>query len=295
MCRGAASARSSFELETCSSDGDEISRSRGTRRADPGGDGVDRRGADDGSRAQGVREPVRPLPWRRRQRRRNGAADSSSAFQPATTAQLATLIHEGIPLEGHAAERSLDDRSQPLSSRSCDRSSGGPRRRPWFGSRCRRPTGTMLDGQLMAEGFDDLQLMTDDKRRPPAAPRRRSGPRGDVGGRLAELQRRSRRQPLHDADADRQDQRRAAGAAMDVHAFPAPASLQGTPVVVGGIMYVTAPNECYALDAGSGRQIWQYRAAAHARASTQRAAPIAASPSPAIASSWRPTTRTSSR
>lgn len=35
--------------------------------------------------------------------------------------------------------------------------------------------------------------------------------------------------------------------------------LQVTPVVVGGIMYVTSANECYALDAGTGRQIWHYR------------------------------------
>ncbi len=35
--------------------------------------------------------------------------------------------------------------------------------------------------------------------------------------------------------------------------------LQVTPVVVNGVMYVTAANECYALDAGSGREIWHYR------------------------------------
>ena len=34
--------------------------------------------------------------------------------------------------------------------------------------------------------------------------------------------------------------------------------LQVTPVVVGGIMYVTAANECIALDAGSGREIWHF-------------------------------------
>jgi alcohol dehydrogenase (cytochrome c) len=33
--------------------------------------------------------------------------------------------------------------------------------------------------------------------------------------------------------------------------------LQVTPVVVDGIMYVTSANECYALDAGSGREIWR--------------------------------------
>ncbi len=37
-----------------------------------------------------------------------------------------------------------------------------------------------------------------------------------------------------------------------------------TPVVVGGIMYVTAPNEVFALDAGSGRQIWHFRRRANA-------------------------------
>ena len=34
--------------------------------------------------------------------------------------------------------------------------------------------------------------------------------------------------------------------------------LQVTPVVADGIMYVTAANECRALDAGNGRQIWHY-------------------------------------
>src|SRR5437762_207365 len=35
--------------------------------------------------------------------------------------------------------------------------------------------------------------------------------------------------------------------------------LQVTPVVAGGVMYVTSANECYALDAGSGREIWHYQ------------------------------------
>lgn len=43
--------------------------------------------------------------------------------------------------------------------------------------------------------------------------------------------------------------------------FPVAGSsrLQVTPLVVDGIMYVTAANECYALDAGTGRQLWHYR------------------------------------
>jgi len=35
-------------------------------------------------------------------------------------------------------------------------------------------------------------------------------------------------------------------------------SLETTPIVIQGIMYVTTTNECYALDAGSGREVWRY-------------------------------------
>ena len=41
--------------------------------------------------------------------------------------------------------------------------------------------------------------------------------------------------------------------------LPNAAQLQVTPVVADGVMYVTAANDLYALDAGSGRQIWNYR------------------------------------
>ncbi len=43
--------------------------------------------------------------------------------------------------------------------------------------------------------------------------------------------------------------------------FPIPNArrLQVTPVVVDGVMYVTAANRAYALDARSGRQLWQYQ------------------------------------
>jgi alcohol dehydrogenase (cytochrome c) len=36
-------------------------------------------------------------------------------------------------------------------------------------------------------------------------------------------------------------------------------NLQVTPIVSDGVMYVTSANECYALDAGSGREIWHYQ------------------------------------
>lgn len=36
-------------------------------------------------------------------------------------------------------------------------------------------------------------------------------------------------------------------------------TLEGTPVVVDGVMYVTGPNEVYALDARAGRTLWHYQ------------------------------------
>ena len=61
-------------------------------------------------------------------------------------------------------------------------------------------------------------------------------------------------------------------------------------------MYVTTANECYALDAGSGRRLWHYQAARARRAwpATRPAASTAAWPWPATACSWSPTTPTSS-
>src|SRR6516162_1082919 len=44
-----------------------------------------------------------------------------------------------------------------------------------------------------------------------------------------------------------------------IFTLPEVPNLETTPVVVNGIMYVTSANECYALDAGSGREIWHYR------------------------------------
>ena len=43
------------------------------------------------------------------------------------------------------------------------------------------------------------------------------------------------------------------------YSLAAASRLQVTPVVVDGVMYVTTANECHALDAGTGRRIWDYR------------------------------------
>ena len=44
-----------------------------------------------------------------------------------------------------------------------------------------------------------------------------------------------------------------------VFTIPNGARMQGTPVVVKGVMYVTDVNQCIALDAGTGRQLWHWR------------------------------------
>jgi alcohol dehydrogenase (cytochrome c) len=48
-------------------------------------------------------------------------------------------------------------------------------------------------------------------------------------------------------------------AAKWIFSLPNTPRLQVTPVVADGVMYVTSANECYALDAGSGREIWHYQ------------------------------------
>jgi alcohol dehydrogenase (cytochrome c) len=44
-----------------------------------------------------------------------------------------------------------------------------------------------------------------------------------------------------------------------IYTIPSSLRLQVTPVVADGVMYVTSANECYALDAGNGREIWRFQ------------------------------------
>jgi alcohol dehydrogenase (cytochrome c) len=43
-----------------------------------------------------------------------------------------------------------------------------------------------------------------------------------------------------------------------VHHIPGASRLESVPVVVNGVMYVSQPNEVYAIDGRSGRLIWEY-------------------------------------
>ena len=46
-----------------------------------------------------------------------------------------------------------------------------------------------------------------------------------------------------------------------MYTLPGAQRLQVTPIVIDGVMYVTNVNEVHALDAGTGRRIWQYKRA----------------------------------
>jgi alcohol dehydrogenase (cytochrome c) len=66
----------------------------------------------------------------------------------------------------------------------------------------------------------------------------------------------NRHSPLNQIDASN------VGRLVPLWTFPVPGAaraLQVTPVVVDGVMYITAVNEATALDARTGRQIWRYR------------------------------------
>jgi alcohol dehydrogenase (cytochrome c) len=119
--------------------------------------------------------------------------------------------------------------------------------------------GQMLDGLVLAESLEDTQLRTDDERL--HLLRRTDGPRfrevssevdwstynGDIGGnRYTRLRQITKENLRHVAP-------------RWFFRVPNTPGLQGTPVVANGVMYVTSSNECYALDAGSGRPIWHFQ------------------------------------
>ena len=172
--------------------------------------------------------------------------------------QLAALIRDGIPLRGMPPSAIADAEMAALVAflRTIERAPGreaAPRTFKMTG-------GATIDGVVLGEGFDDLQVRTADGR---VRLLRRDGDRvrdvtseadwptynGDPrGNRFTTL-----------SQIDKTNVARLAPRWM--FTLHNAGSLQGTPLVVDGIMYVTAPNEAFALDAGSGRQVWHFQRA----------------------------------
>jgi alcohol dehydrogenase (cytochrome c) len=172
-------------------------------------------------------------------------------------AQLVTLIDNGLPTRGmppsSIKEPELTSLIQYL--RGMQRRS----QRVIVRRSVQTDKGVTLEGQLLGEGFEDLQLRTDDKRVHLL--------RKSAGGRYREVTSDSN-WPTYNGDPrgnryteltqiNRDNVKNMA--AKWVFSFPNAGRLEVTPVVVDGIMYVSAPNECYALDAGTGRPVWHYQ------------------------------------
>ncbi|HXW07139.1 MAG TPA: PQQ-binding-like beta-propeller repeat protein [Vicinamibacterales bacterium] len=168
---------------------------------------------------------------------------------------LAKVIRDGLPPRGMPPNPMTDAELAALLKflRTIQRE--GP---PVVRIRAETTDGRILEGQVLGEGLNDLQLRTDDRR---VHLLRRAGDRfrrvtsdadwpsyngGPGGNRYTTLQ-----------QIDSTTVSRLAPRWM--FSIAGAGNLQVTPVVVGGIMYVTAPNECHALDAGTGRPIWQYK------------------------------------
>jgi len=119
--------------------------------------------------------------------------------------------------------------------------------------------GKTLQGQVLSEGVSDLQIRGDDKRI--HLLRKADGNRfrevtsqidwptyhGDISG--------NRYSKLTQIDKNN------VGRLAPRWIFPMPGAntIENTPLVVDGVMYVAQANECWALDAGTGRVIWRYR------------------------------------
>ena len=117
--------------------------------------------------------------------------------------------------------------------------------------------GKMLTGVLVGEGLEDHQIRTDDGK---IHLLRR------VGDRYREVTSTVDWPTFHgDMSGNRyttmtqitKDNVKNLGARW-IYTIRNAQGLQDTPQVVGGIMYVTNVNLCIALDAGSGRQLWQW-------------------------------------
>ncbi len=173
-------------------------------------------------------------------------------------AQIQTTVNGGLPTRGMPAIGIADGDMPALIEflRSV-------RPRPVGFEPYRRNTplvdGKMLDGMVLGEGVDDVQMRTDDHR--VHLLRRAAGGKfrevtsesewatynGNLGGnRYTALKQITRANVKHIGP-------------RWIFSMPNAARLEVTPVVADGVMYVTNANECYALDAGSGRPIWHFQ------------------------------------
>ncbi|MBY0505413.1 MAG: PQQ-binding-like beta-propeller repeat protein [Bryobacteraceae bacterium] len=171
-------------------------------------------------------------------------------------AQLAVLIRDGIPGKMPGSKVTGDELTALMAHARLLRTRA--RQRPVVRETVELTDGRKLEGELLGQGFTDKQLRSNGQayllRRATGNQYREvtssvdwPGYNGDPrGNRYTEMT---------------QITKANVGGLTVKWVFPIPngARLQGTPVVVKGMMFVTDVNQCFALDAGTGRQIWHWR------------------------------------
>jgi alcohol dehydrogenase (cytochrome c) len=172
-------------------------------------------------------------------------------------AHVANTVRQGLPTRGMPANNVNDTDMPKLISflHSLEPRETGFRT---YQMKASLTSGKTLDGMVLNESSTDLQVRSADKKI--HLLRRADGGKfrevtsevnwpsynGDVGGnRYTTLNQITKVNVKHVAP-------------RWTFTVPNASALQGTPVVVDGVMYVTAANQCYALDAGSGRIIWHF-------------------------------------
>jgi alcohol dehydrogenase (cytochrome c) len=176
-----------------------------------------------------------------------------------TDEELASVIHDGLTSAGMPAFANITGRDQTDLVRFLrtlkPRDSSAPAR-----VRLALTSGAGLEGLALNQSATDLQLLADDRK---LHLLRKEGTRYRLVTSQADWP--SYNGQAHNGRYSVLTQIDKTNASQLVpkwiFSLAGTTNLQTTPVVVEGVMYVTSANECYALDAGSGRPIWHYKRA----------------------------------
>ena len=174
-----------------------------------------------------------------------------------TDQELAAVIHDGSPASGMPAFPAIAGPEQAELTRFLrtlkPRDSFAPTR-----AKLALAAGGELEGLVLNQSASDLQLLGDDRRihllRKDGARYRPVTTQADWPSYNG-LTNGSRYSTLTQIDKTSVSRL----APKWVFSLRNTTNLQTTPLVMEGVMYVTSANECYALDAGSGRPIWHYQ------------------------------------
>ncbi|MEE2636501.1 MAG: PQQ-binding-like beta-propeller repeat protein [Acidobacteriota bacterium] len=193
-------------------------------------------------------------------------AESILARVAATaTDRLARIITEGVPSRGMpAVEMPVDELAPLITYLKQLAASAGPAARDPRAPQPRQGSvpltgGRELEGTILNESGFDLQFRATDgqlhllRRDDTAFSEPDIEPSVDWSSYNGS-DTSNRHSPLDQIDRDNVNRL----TAQWMFPIPDVPMIEGTPVVVAGVMYVTSVNQAYALDATNGREIWRY-------------------------------------